>query len=238
MVRWRRGGGGLVVKDVMQFDLVDDGGVWRDAASTDNFLEGEVETELATCIHQLEAFEYAFEHGLAQHMHHRAAFAVGLLDDFAGEHVDAFEVELDALALGSFGTFAFAEHFVVEPLGGLLQIGFLGEEFGKGFFLPFGVVGGLLLILSAAFGGGKESDIGAGIFIFLLRDGLFAACEETLEGFEDYLFVEVVEIAFGCFGKAHAHSPAQGVALAVEGGTLGIALAREDAEGCRGYCKE
>ena len=92
--------------------------------------------------------------------------------------------------------------------------------------------------MAAAFGGGKESDIGAGIFIFLLRDGLFAACEETLEGFEDYLFVEVVEIAFGCFGKAHAHSPAQGVALAVEGGTLGIALAREDAEGCRGYCKE
>lgn len=185
MVRWRRGGGGLVVKDVMQFDLVDDGGVGRDAASTDNFLEGEVETELAACIHHLKSLEDAFEHGSAQHMHHRTAFAVGLLDDFAGEHVDAFEVELDALTLGGFGTFALAKHFVVEPLGGLLQVGFLCEEFGKGFFLSFGIGGGLLLVLSAAFGGGKESDVGTSVLIFLLRDGLFAACEITFESFED-----------------------------------------------------
>ena len=117
-----------VVEDLVEFDFVDDWGVGGNAAGALDELVREVEAVFAACVHLLHAEEDALEHGLADDVDDGFAVAVGLLDDFAGEHVGAFEVEGDALSVLGVGSVALAEDFVVVAFLGLDDVLVLSFE--------------------------------------------------------------------------------------------------------------
>ena len=159
------------------------------------------------------------------------ALAVGLLDELVVDEVDAFEVEADALADGGAGAVALAEDLVVVAVGGFLEVGVLFGEFGEEGF--FGLVGVLRLGLGVlpVFHGDEEGDVFDGVVVVLLGEGLFLAADAAFEGFDDEVFVEVVEAAVGGLGEAHAHGPAEGVLLGAEVGGFGFAAAGDEGQG-------
>ena len=101
----------LVVVQFVQLYLVDErsiaGDVTRSVFSKGKLIR-EVEAVNATGIHQLQAFDQAREHRVANHMYDWFALAVGLVVGFAGEHQVTAIVESDALCIVCFGAFAFA----------------------------------------------------------------------------------------------------------------------------------
>ena len=128
----------LYFGDVVELYFVDHGGVAGYAAGalgSEGQLIGEVEAVDAAFVHELQGVDKAGEHGLADDVADGFALAVGLVEWVSVEHGEAAVVEAYERGIFGVGTGAGLEHLVVEARGVAFDVGVLGGELGKVFFL-------------------------------------------------------------------------------------------------------
>ena len=209
----------------MEFDVVDDGGVWGDslcALSTESHLAGEIEAVGASCGHHAKAFEESWHHLVPNDVSDGFAVAVCLVEDMAVGEAALVVEDNDAAQFGD-GTITLLDHFVVEAFVTLLDVGVFLQELGEiDLFALFGFCHlAVLAVLAVCVGHLFQIEQHAGGR--LLCERLLFAVESDADGLHKNLTVDVDASGGDVLSHRESKDPAEAVVNVLESGSfLGI----------------